>query len=510
MISGLARSAPVPLLTADEMRAWDALAIERLAVPGALLMENAGRAAAAVVARRYPDGRVIAAVGGGNNGGDAIVLLRTLRAWGREVAAVPVGAAEMPGDLLRGWEVPVAADPGDAARGAAVVVDGILGTGARGPLRESAAAAVRAMNAAAVPVVALDGPTGVDLTDGSTRGEAVRAELTLTFGAAKRGLLLHPGRAHAGAIVVLEIGLPPLPAGGAGAGLVTSRWAADRLPRIAPDAHKGSVGEVAVLAGGPEMAGAAILVAAGALRSGAGMVRVISPEQNRMPINAALPEAIFAARGSRAAEAALERADALVVGPGIGIDDAAVEALGGALAAGRPAVLDADALTLLARDPSILRPDDAARTIITPHPGEMARLLGTTAAAITADPFAAATEIADRFGCTVLLKGPPSMVAAPGAPVLVNTTGHAGVATGGMGDTLAGVAGAMLAAGAPPYEAAALALFYAGRAAELAGRGRGLLPRDVAAALPRALLEGASRRASHREPGVLLEIPPAT
>lgn len=506
MISGLARSAPVPLLTAGEMRAWDAFAIDRLGVPAALLMENAGRAAAAVVARGYPEGRVVAAVGGGSNGGDAIVMLRTLRAWGREVAAAPVGGAEMPGDLLRGWEVPVVADLGDAASGAGVLIDGILGTGARGPLRDAAAAAVRAMNAAARPVVALDGPTGVDLSDGSTAGDAVRADLTLTFGAPKRGLLLHPGRAHAGAIVVLEIGFPPLPPGGAGAGLVTPGWAAARLPRIAPDAHKGSVGEVAVLAGGPEMAGAAILVAAGALRSGAGMVRVISPEQNRVAINAALPEAIFAARGSRAADAALERADALVVGPGIGLDDAAAEALGGALAAGHPAVLDADALTLLARDPSLLRADAAARTIITPHPGEMARLLGATAAAVAADPFAAVRQAADRFGCTVLLKGAPSIVAAPGAPVLVNATGHSGVATGGMGDTLAGVAGAMLAAGAPPPDAAALALYYAGRAADLAGRGRGLLPRDVAAALPHALLEGAPDPA----PGVLLEIPAVT
>ncbi|HEX2202638.1 MAG TPA: NAD(P)H-hydrate epimerase, partial [Longimicrobium sp.] len=197
--SGAAR---VPVLTADEMRAWDRRAIAELGVAEAVLMESAGRAAAAVVQRLFPDGPVVAAAGSGNNGGDAMVVARTLRAWGRRVSLVAVGSRPPDAALLHGWEVP-RVETGDAAAAlasAGVIVDGLLGTGATGAPRGAYAEIIAAMNASGRPVVALDGPSGVDLTTGAAPGVAVEAAATVTFGAPKRGLLLFPGRRHAGRI----------------------------------------------------------------------------------------------------------------------------------------------------------------------------------------------------------------------------------------------------------------------------------------------------------------------
>lgn len=502
---------PFPLLTSAEMRRWDERSIRTLGIPERVLMESAGRAAARLLHEQYPAGRVAAAVGRGNNGGDAVVLLRALRAWGREVVAVPVGGATLPEELRHGWELPVA-PPDEAAevfRGAGVLVDGILGTGASGPPREPQAALVRALNGAHRPIVALDGPTGVDLTDGSVAGEAVRADVTIAFGAPKRGLVLFPGREHAGRILVVEVGFPPLAPDEASAALLTLPWAGAALPRVPANAHKGTVGAVCVVAGRAGMGGAAIMVAMGALRAGAGMARVVSAEANRVPLQAAVPEAIFVDREGEDVDDALDASRAVVVGPGIGRDGDALLLLRRVLRRFTgPVLLDADALTLLAGHPDLLPPADAGRVLLTPHPGEMARLLETRTEQVVADPFGAAARAADRFGCAVLLKGAPSLVAGGGGPVLASVAGHSGVATGGMGDTLAGVAGAMLARGLRPREAAAVAIHLAGRAAELAGRGRSLLPRDVAEALPRALEEPAPR-ARRRSPDLLLEIAPA-
>lgn len=483
---------PLPVLTAPEMQAWDRAAIEVLGIPERLLMEVAGRAAARVLHEVYPRGRVAAAVGRGNNGGDALVVLRCLRSWGREVVAVPVSAGAERPELLHGWDVPVAKP--DAAgmvfRDAAVVVDGILGTGSRGAPREPEAGLVHAILESGSPVVALDGPTGVDLTDGSVAGPAVRADLTITFGAPKRGLLLYPGRGLAGRVVAVEVGFPPLADDQFGAELVVPAWVRARLPRLPPNAHKGNAGSVAVVAGRPGMGGAAILCAMGALRAGAGVVRVVSAGTNRVPVQAAVPEAIFVERETGEVADALQRSDAMVLGPGMGTDEAALQMLRAALGgASAPVVLDADALTLLSREPELLSGETAGRAVLTPHPGEMARLLGRSTPEVVADPFGAAAAAAKRFGCVVLLKGSPVLVASPGARTLVSVSGHSGVATGGMGDTLCGIVGALLGAGAPTRDAAAMAIHLAGRAAEIAGRGRSLLPRDVADALSDALSE---------------------
>lgn len=504
-------AARVPVLTSDEMRAWDAHAIHSLGVPERVLMESAGRAAAAIVHRLRPAGRVVCAVGSGNNGGDAMVVARTLRVWGREVVTVQVGSRMPEAALLHGWTVDsVDADRmADAFRGAGVIVDGLLGTGATGAPRGAYADAIAAMNAGGAPVVALDGPSGVDLTTGAAPGEAVRAALTVTFGAPKRGLLLFPGRALAGRILAVEVGFSPLADDAAAARLLTPAWAHAALPPVPPNAHKGSMGKVSIVAGRAGMAGACVLAGHGALRAGAGMAALVSPGANREILQTALPEALFVDRDTLDADFQAG-SKAVVAGPGMGTDDDAL-ALLRAIARGgdAPMLLDADATTLLARHPD-LREDVGARPLVlTPHPGEMARLLGKEVADITADPFAAATEAAEHFRCAVLLKGTPSLVAAPGRPTLVNVAGHSGLATGGNGDVLSGVIGALLARGMDPAEAAGAGLYFAGRAAELAGRGRGLIPRDVADALPYALLEPASAEGALGMPGIVLDLPPA-
>jgi NAD(P)H-hydrate epimerase len=502
----------LPVLTPEEMRDWDRRAIEESGVPERVLMEAAGRAAARLAATLFPEGRVVAAVGRGNNGGDALVVLRCLRAWGREVLALPAGPNALASELAHGWEIPsVPTERADAAfAGAALLVDGLLGTGARGAPREPEAALVAALNRAGPPVLALDGPTGVDLGDGSVAGEAVRAAVTVTFGAPKRGLLLFPGRGHAGRLLVVETAFPPLAPDRYDAALITPGWAAARVPARAPDAHKGTAGTVALLAGSAEMAGAALLAAHGALRAGVGKARVVCVAAARSAVNAAVPEALFVDRDGEGVHDALEASDAVVAGPGMGTDERALELLRWLLDRhDRALLLDADALTLLARHPDLLPDDGRERLLLTPHPGEMSRLLGRPTRELAADPFGAAAAAVERFRCAVLVKGSPSLVAAPGATTLVNVAGHSGIATGGMGDTLAGAAGALLAAGAAPRDAGATALYLSGRAAEIAGRGRGLLPRDVAEALPAALLEEHRAFGTLRDPDVLLDLPAA-
>lgn len=506
--SGFHGAARVPVLTADEMRAWDAHAIQSLGVPEAVLMESAGRAAAAVVQRLHPEGRVLCAVGSGNNGGDAMVVARTLRAWGRDVVLVRVGSRMPDAALLHGWAMDsVDADRvEDAFRGAGVIVDGLLGTGATGAPRGAYAEAIVAMNGASRPVVALDGPSGVDLTTGAAAGEAVRADVTVTFGAPKRGLLLFPGRAHAGRILAVEIGFPPLADDGASARLLTPAWARAILPPVPPDAHKGSMGKVSIVAGRAGMAGACVLAGLGALRAGAGMAALVSPGANREILQTALPEALFVDRDALDADFQAG-SKAVVAGPGMGTDDAALALLRSIARGGdAPLLLDADAVTLLARHPD-LRDDVGERPLVlTPHPGEMGRLLSKEIAAVTADPFGAAAEAAERFRCAVLLKGAPSLVAALGRPTLVNVAGHSGLATGGNGDVLSGVIGAFLARGMDAVDAAGAALYFAGRAAEIAGRGRGLIPTDVSDALPAALLEDVAAERVLGLPGILLDV----
>jgi ADP-dependent NAD(P)H-hydrate dehydratase / NAD(P)H-hydrate epimerase len=481
------------LPTAAEAAAADRSAREQYDVPERVLMETAGRAAALVLQRLYPTGLVVGVAGSGNNGGDLLVMLRVLQAWGREVAIIAVGARPPATPLAHGDALRIVSDDADAlpllAR-AGVLVDGMLGTGSAGAPRGRVGEWIGRLNAAGTPVVALDLPSGVDATTGAVPADAVNAAVTVTFGWPKLGLLLHPARQRCGRLVAVEIAFPAACVQ-AGAWVITPDMVRARMEvrARAPDAHKGSAGRLLVLAGSMGMAGAAAIAAEAALRAGAGLVRVASDVQNRTALQVLVPEATFLDRDSLR-DQDLEPMHALVAGPGLGTDESAEYALRRALELmpGRPALLDADALNMLAQQEDELERIAAGRPVVaTPHARELSRLTGAGLDEILADPVAAAREAARRFGVHLLLKGQPSIIAAPDATVLVNSAGSSDVAAAGMGDQLAGTIGALLAAGYDAGDAAAVGLFLSARAADLAALGQSLTPRDVTQHLPLAM-----------------------
>lgn len=503
----------VPLVTPQEAAALDRSARERQGVPERVLMESAGRAAACVLDRLFPRGKVAVAAGSGNNGGDAIVLARVLRSWGREVRVFQAGTQPPDPALLHGYDLTV--EPLDAAESAwvaaDVVVDGILGTGARGEPRPPAATAIETLNASGRPVLALDLPSGVDGETGDVEGEAIRAAATVTFGWPKIGLLFHPARSRVGRLIAVEIGFPPFqPEGPDSASLITPDWAAARLPLRPASAHKGTSGRLLVVAGHDGMAGAAVLACRAAQRSGAGLVRVASTESNRVILQSQVPEATFVERGGLGSED-LSAMHALLAGPGMGTDANARHALEAALhqTRGRPGICDADAINLFAQEPDWLRRVASERDLVlTPHPMELSRLMGSPVQEVLDDPVRAARSAAKRFGCAILLKGQPSIVASNKLPLLVNTTGSSDLAAAGMGDQLSGVTGAMLAAGCSARDGAALALYYAGRAADLTGYGRALSPADVSDSMRTAFSRPGARWPCVDLPFVSFDQPP--
>lgn len=504
----------VPLPTAAEMAELDRRAQSAAGVSERVLMEAAGRAVAAVVNELYPQGRVGIGAGPGHNGGDAWVTARALAAWGREVRIVeakPDGAGSAVG---HGWRLSVAG-PEDAAAvfgSSDVLVDGLLGTGARGAPRGVIASLIEAMNASGRPVIAVDGPSGIDYTSGDLPGVSVRAAVTVALGYPKRGCLFQPGRDRCGRLLAVEIGFPPVEPSSVSAQVLTPDWARARLPRRAPDAHKGSAGYLLVCAGTHGMAGAAALAARAALRAGVGLVRVLSDPANREILQSLVPEAIFVDADDESAVAeSAEWAHAVVVGPGLGRSAAARRRLERVIASSRerPLLLDADALNLLCEHPETLERVGAARPLaLTPHPGEASRLIGAAVADIKRDPIAVAGTLAERFHAAVLLKGAPSVVVKVGAPALVNSSGTSAVATGGSGDVLAGACGAMLAAGVPPREALGLGLFYAGRGAELLARRRGVTSLDLAESVALALQNPGADGPPRAWPFVVFDQPP--
>lgn len=479
----------VPLPTAEQAAAADRNAHEKFGVPDRVLMESAGRAAALVLQKLHPRGRVLGIAGSGHNGGDLVVMMRVLRAWGRDVTIAAAGARKPDAALHHGDDIPILTDGAavNATLHADIIVDGMLGTGSRGEPRGSIAEWITAINDARRPVLALDIPSGVDATTGAV-STAVRASATVTFGWPKLGLLLHPARACCGRLIAVEIGFPQASAD-FGAALITSEYVRAHLRPRDVSAHKGTAGRLLVLAGQTGMAGAAAIAATAALRAGAGLLRIASSAENRVVLQTLVPAATFIDRAHLTADEA-EPMHALVAGPGLGTDDDAHAALDRALRlmAGKPALLDADALNVLAREAGALREVAASRPIvITPHARELSRLTGASLEDILADMPGAACGAARDFGCVVLLKGQPSLVAMPDGRLLVNSVGSSDVATAGMGDQLAGTVGALLAGGHDPERAAALGLFLGGRAADLAALGRSLTPGDVSDRLVEAM-----------------------
>lgn len=511
----------VPVPTAQEAADFDRASIQERGVPEPALMESAGRAAAELIQRLYPRGEVVGLVGSGNNGGDALVALRTLRAWGRPVRAILGGDRRAPEPLLHGWEVLTEADQALddevlAARlaGAGVVMDGILGTGIRGAPRPRQARLIRAACRGPAPVVALDVPSGVDAQSGTWAGEAVQADVTVAFGWPKLGCLLHPGRARVGRLVVAEIGFPPVGDGTWPAWLITPGWSAERRPRRAPDTHKNRVGSLLLVAGSPGMAGAAVLAARAALRAGVGYLRLASHPANRTILQEAVPDAPFVdATDLDALAGALEACRAVAVGPGLGTGPEARAILRTLGASGSgpdapPRVVDADALNLLAGESTVPGPLGGwgGASVLTPHPGEMARLLGVSLDEVQAHRPAAARALAARTGSVVVLKGAPTLVADPDGRLGVASMGGSELAVAGMGDVLTGTVASFLAQGLSPLDAAGLALVVTARAAQRRGAGGGLVASDVPDEIPAALDDLGCGHTDLAEPWVLLDM----
>jgi ADP-dependent NAD(P)H-hydrate dehydratase / NAD(P)H-hydrate epimerase len=515
----------LPVPTGSEAAAFDARA-QSAGVSGAVLMESAGRAAADVVIEMLGDagrgGPVLVLAGAGNNGGDAVVLARTLHARGVSVRILADPRRADPDPLLHGHGVGCRPLPSGPAAGVArlddgappqLIVDGLLGTGLDAAPREPVAGWIRALNALAdqcgAPVLSLDVPSGVLADSGQVPADAVHAAVTVGFGAPKLGTLLHPGRARAGRLVAVEIGFPPWPPDAATARLVTGDWARAVYPFRKLQTHKNEAGRLVLVAGGEAMGGAAVLAARAALRTGVGMLRVLCHPSHREAFHAGVPEAILPDPDDPGAvEAALDASDALVAGPGMGLDPEGLPGrhLPGLLGRGTKlrVLLDADALTRLARGELRLDGADGERVLLTPHPGEWARLLGHADRSVPDDVVSGAREVARRFGATCLLKGTPSVVAGPGpapaaVPVWISASGSSALARGGMGDVLTGVAGALLARGLGAADAGALALHLTGRASDLAGGGDALLPSDLVEGLAGAI--GELGRSAHPTAG---------
>lgn len=498
------------VFTAAEMRSIDRATIERFGIPGIVLMEHA---AAAVVGAAEdllaPGGAVVVVAGGGNNGGDGWAAARLLLLAGVPVTVFHLVPPEaLSGDAavnaraygnLGGPAAPFAGGPLPAGRGD-VVIDAVFGTGLSRTPEGAHARAIEAIDEArgrGARIVAVDVPSGLSADTGRPPGPCVRADVTVTFGFPKVGLVVEPGASLAGELRVAEISLAP----GAVEGLTAATFLLEEeevralLPPRDPSGHKGTYGHLLALAGSPGKSGAGALLCAGALRAGVGLCTVATRPGALAAIQAHLPEAMGTALpdggelGPGDVEPvlrALAGKDALAAGPGIPRGSATPAFFAGLLPAlPVPAVLDADALNAVAAGPAMLR-RAARELVLTPHPAEMARLAGCSTAEVQADRIGVARRFAGEYGCTVVLKGARTVIADPDGTVAVNPTGNPGMATGGSGDVLTGVVGALLAAGLSAGAAARVAVFAHGKAGDLraASRGRlGLVATDLAEGL---------------------------
>jgi NAD(P)H-hydrate epimerase len=503
----------VHVVTAAQSAARDRAAIDN-GIPSRALMERAGAAAAAEIVRTFGDeiARGVAVFAGpGNNGGDAWVVAAALAAVGVPVRVVEVADAKT--DDARG-ERQLARpliDAREPSGAEAVVVDGILGTGSSGAPRGAIADAIRRVGAlrdGGARVVALDVPSGLDASTG-TGDVTVTADLTITFGTMKRGTLVR--RERCGRIVVVDIGLGAYATLDDGAATLVDRaWVASRVPPIAVNAHKGTRRRVAIVGGTEGMAGASILAARAALRSGVGMARAVVHPSSVTAVQASVPAALtrpWPESDADIEDTICDWAHAVVIGPGLGRaadTRARVERI---LRAWRgPVLLDADALTIFEGNaPALGSLLAGRRAIVTPHVVEFSRLSGLPTEAVLDAPFDVGRELASTLGCIVLLKGVPTVLTAPDGRSLISAAGTPSLATGGSGDVLAGVAGTLLAQIDDPLDAAACSAWIHGRAGELAGsRGaRGTTIDDVVDALANVW----SEPVSHPRPPVLAELP---
>lgn len=506
------------LVTAKEMKALDVQAQNDYAMPGILLMDNAAQAVAEAVheALTALEGeRVVIFCGGGNNGGDSLGAARWLQSYGVSVRAFVVGAAldAVQGDAAlelamftkAGGRVEALSTEDDwvlaelAASKADVLVDALLGTGFHGELEGDVLRACELLNKSEKYILAVDIPTGVNADNGAVSENAVRADHTVTMALVKTGLLLYPGREYCGDIELADISMPVklVEEYQSDKYRLTDEIVRELLPLRKANAHKGDAGRVVICAGSPGYTGAAALASDAAVKAGAGLVSLYTPLSSRDVLAIKLTEVMVHGLlermpgilgGGAASDVAssAEAADVLAIGPGLGTSESTQEAVRTILQKiTTPVVIDADALTALAGHTEILAAMQAQK-VLTPHPGEMARLTGLEIAEIEADRINIAKKYAEQWQAIVVLKGAPTVIGCPNGTVYVNSTGNSSLATGGSGDVLTGIIAGLAAQEISLQEAAICGVYLHGLAAELTGIDIGLAAGELAALLPQA------------------------
>lgn len=479
------------VLTVEQMYAADRWAMEQ-GTSGISLMENAGRACADLIFDRFRKGQVCVLCGPGNNGGDGFVIARVLRDQGWGVSLFLLGdRSALKGDaahMAHKWNGPIHPLTADAVDGADLIVDALFGAGLSREVEGLVASVIQRARGAAIPVFAVDVPTGIDGDTGAVRGVAFDAEMTVTFFRKKPAHLLYPGRRHCGEIVVKEIGIGELALENLSLDLFENMPEVWRgaLPRPEEEGHKYTRGHAVVVSGGPSATGAARLGARAALRAGAGLVTVASPP-GALQVNANHLTAIMLQRfeGAEGLTAILDdkRKNAVLVGPGNGVGSETRENVQAILTSGAAAVIDADALTSFEEIPRDLFVSIgnyfAGPVVLTPHEGEFKRLFPH----LEGSKLKRARAAAEASGAVILLKGPDTVVAAPDGRAVINANAGPELATAGSGDVLAGVVTGLLAQGMPAFEAASAAVWMHGAAGHLFGRG--LIAEDLPELLPR-------------------------
>jgi ADP-dependent NAD(P)H-hydrate dehydratase / NAD(P)H-hydrate epimerase len=500
------------IATAEHIRNIDRRASDEFGIPSKVLMERAGIAVFDAVKRILPDGGRIAVIcGKGNNGGDGLVAARLAKETGFGVCCLiaapedqlsPEAAEQLRVAHMQGIDPVFPSDARWARKLECLacfdlIVDALLGTGARCEVKGSVKEAIQGINRSGVPVVSIDVPSGISCDTGEELGESVWALHTVTFGLPKPFLFEGTGLEHSGCWTVSEIGYPNvLLREPTEARVLDREWVANLLPERLKASHKGENGSVLIVAGSRNMRGAASLAAHAAVRSGAGLVTVAGTADVCAAVASNVPEALLmplpeenGTIGAGAARFLLDQASrfhSAVFGPGLTHEPAILEFLGAVWREWtKPCVIDADALNAVGQ--GVRLPN--AECVLTPHPGEMSRLLHTSTAEIQSDRFRSVRQAADRYNHCVLLKGPYSLVAEPGQPILVNQTGNPGMASGGMGDVLSGVIATLLGQDLATYYAASCGMYWHGAAADLCATEIGSIgysASQVAAALPRA------------------------
>jgi NAD(P)H-hydrate epimerase len=486
------------LVTAEQMREMDACAVEKYGIPSIVLMENAGRSAAEIIHRRYCGTNICRALifsGKGNNGGDGFVIARHLQIRGWEVQVVVLAEADkIQGtaadnlNVLQQSGIALEFMPDSQSLGNllltltcsdTLIIDAIFGNGLTSPVRGHYLDALRWINACGAPVAAVDMPSGVEASSGEILGEAVQAECSISFACAKIGQVSAPACSAGGELIVADIGMPKVLQDSVSDQLlfVDPAEALSLLPRRDYGAHKGICGHSLIIAGSPGKGGAAQMAADACLRAGSGLVTLVTPVEVQRSIAGHIPEVMthgIETPGGWNPEILphltrlWQERSVVALGPGLGQEQACTEMVHEIVKeCSCPLVLDADALNALATRPEVLKERAPTSAVVTPHPGEMARLCGIDTARVQAQRIRCAQDFAVRYGVVVVLKGARSVIADPDGRVRINGSGNPGMASGGMGDILTGIIAAFIAQGLAPLDAATLGTYLHGRAADL-------------------------------------------